>query len=564
MKSNIFKKTASVVLSAIMALSVVTAAAPTEAKAATKKSNNYIIILHTNDIHASTEQTKDADGNITNIGFAAVAAYKKSLQKKYGKSNVTLVDAGDAMQGENIATVSKGLNITKIMNTTGYDLAIPGNHEFDYGFDNFLKLAGSAKYPYLCCNLTYKGTGDTVLRPYEIVNYDGTKVAYVGIDTPETFTKSTPKYFQDANGNWLYSFAEDETGATLYKTVQSTVDAARKAGAKYVVALGHLGESGTTDRWTSDAVIENTTGIDVLIDGHSHEEYDKKVKNKDGENVVLAQTGTKLANLGRIVINKKTGKISAKLIKPQNENKTVANYVKAIKSGYETEMNEVLATSKYTLYTMDPANPSKRIIRTKETNLGDLCADAYKAQLNSDIAIVNGGGIRIQIEAGKITKGTAYTVFPFNNTPVVIKVTGKQLRDFLEFSYRKVESDENGGFAHVSGITCTVDTSVLSAAIEDEKGMFTGVKDGKYRVTDIKVNGEALDLNKTYTVAGTTYTLLLSGDGNTAFSGCEATFEGDANYNDADLLADYLKTTLKGTIPEKYSNPLGEGRITIK
>lgn len=558
---RLLRKASALIVSTAMALSLLAGTAADKAEAAVKK--DTIVILHTNDIHAQTDQAVGEDGKLTNIGFAAVAAYKKQMAKKYGEKNVTLLDAGDSMQGENIATVSKGLNIIKIMNKTGYDLAVPGNHEFDYGFDNMLKLVGSAKFPYYCSNLTYLSTGDTVLKPYTVINYDGTKVGFVGVDTPETFSKSTPEYFKDSNGNWAYSFAEGNDGKDLYKTVQKNVNAARKDGAKYIVLVGHLGETGTTECWRSDVVIKNTYGIDVVIDGHSHEAYDTNVKNKKGKNVVLAQTGTKLANLGKITINKKTGKIKAALVQPKTEDASVKKYVEGIKAGFSSQMAKVLADSSYTLYTMNPDKADDRIIRERETNLGDLCADAFKTEMGSDIAIVNGGGIRVQVEKGKITLGTAYSVFPFNNTPVVISVTGKQIRDFLEFSYRKVESDENGGFAHIAGLTCTVDATVSSAAVSNDKGEFTGVTGDKYRVKDIMINGEPLDLNKKYTVAGTNYTIEQGGDGNTAFAGYEEVKAGDANYNDADLLADYLLNNLKGTIPERYSNPLGEGRINI-
>lgn len=560
---GLLRRASAFVFSTALALSLLAGSTPaTQANAATKK-NDTIVILHTNDIHAQTDQTVGEDGKVARIGFPAVAKYKKDMVKKYGKSNVTLLDAGDSMQGENVATVSKGLNIIKIMNKVGYDVAIPGNHEFDYSFDNMLKLVGSARAEYLCCNLTYLGTGDTVLKPYVIKNYGGTKVAYVGVDTPESFSKSTPEYFKDSKGNWAFSFAEGNDGKDLYASVQKNVNAARKAGAKYVVLIGHLGQTGTTEYWRSDAVVKNTTGIDVVIDGHSHEVYSQNVKNKKGKNVIITQTGTKLENLGKITINKKSGKIKAVTVKPTAEDAGVKKYVDGIKAGFSDQMSEKLASSKTILYTMNPDDAADRIIRERETNLGDLCADAFKTRMGSDIAIVNGGGIRVQVEKGDITLGTAYSVFPFNNTPVVIEVTGKQIKDFLEFSYRKVENDENGGFAHVAGLTCTVDATVSSSAVENDKGEFTGVKDGKYRVKDIIINGEALDLNKKYTVAGTNYTIEQCGDGNTAFKGYKEVKAGSASYNDADLFAEYLKKDLGGVIPEKYSNPLGEGRINI-
>ncbi|WP_295633857.1 bifunctional UDP-sugar hydrolase/5'-nucleotidase [uncultured Intestinimonas sp.] len=293
-------------LSLLLALAMVfSLAIPVSAAEA---ADTQIVILHTNDVHCGIDQTTDEEtGAVTNIGYAGVAAYKAEMEAQYGADNVILVDGGDAIQGGPIGTLSKGSYIVDIMNQVGYDLAVPGNHEFDYGMDNFLDLAENrAEYPYLCANLTDL-EGNPILDAYTLVEAGGVTVAFVGIDTPESFTKSTPTYFQDENGNYIYSFSQGNDGQDLYDAVQSAVDDATAAGADYVVAVGHLGIEGSTEEWKSTSVIANTTGIDVFIDGHSHEAYDQVVQNADGEDVYLAQTGTKLANIGKIVIDTATG-----------------------------------------------------------------------------------------------------------------------------------------------------------------------------------------------------------------------------------------------------------------
>ena len=217
--------------------------------AADEKSND-IVILHTNDVHCGV-----SDG----LGYAGVAAYKAEMEQTH--SYVTLVDCGDAVQGAPIGLLSAGSYLVDIMNEVGYDFATFGNHEFDYKLPRLAELTKQAKYQYLSCNFKYigKGTSNVAYKPYEIVDYGGTKVAFVGITTPESFEKSTPAYFQDDNGNFIYSFSEDKDGSALYKTVQTTVDAAKAEGAKYVIAIAHLGMDGTTEYWTSEAVIQNTT-----------------------------------------------------------------------------------------------------------------------------------------------------------------------------------------------------------------------------------------------------------------------------------------------------------------
>ena len=274
-------------------------------------SSSPIVIVHTNDVHCAVDQ----DAKNENLGYASLVSYVKNAESTYGNTNVTLVDADDAVQGRAMGTLTKGEYLIDIMNQAGYDIAVPGNHEFDYGMEQFNKLVGMANAQYISCNFMDLRTGKTVFDAYAIREYgtgaSKTKVAYVGICTPETLTKSSPASFKDTDGNFVYGFCQDESGAALYAAVQNAVDAARAAGADYVVAIGHLGQAGITERWRSDTVAANTTGIDAFIDGHSHEAYEQVVKNKDGNDVPLAQTGTQLVNIGVLTIDLATSTVSA-------------------------------------------------------------------------------------------------------------------------------------------------------------------------------------------------------------------------------------------------------------
>lgn len=225
-----------------------------------------IAVLSTNDIHCAISPS-EKDGKLASLGFPGVAAFKKEQQALYGADRVTLVDAGDAIQGEAIGTLSKGAEPVALMNAVGYDFAVPGNHEFDFGMEQLLTLAKKeASAQYLCANLLDK-QGKPVFKAYDVVDYGDTQVGYVGIATPESFTKSTPSYFQDQNGRYIYSFCEGNDGKDLYRAVQAAVDAARKDGADYVIAIGHLGNEGSTEAWRSDTVIKNTDGIEI---GRAH------------------------------------------------------------------------------------------------------------------------------------------------------------------------------------------------------------------------------------------------------------------------------------------------------
>lgn len=519
-----------------------------------------IIILHTNDVHCQIDQKKNKDGIVTNIGYSGVLAYKKEMENLHGINNVTLVDAGDAIQGGPIGTLSKGEYIVDIMNYVGYDIACPGNHEFDYGMENFLKLSTeTSKANYICCNFRDL-EGNPILSPYTLIKYGDLTIAYLGINTPESFTKSSPIYFQDENGNYIYDFAQGEKGQTLYKTVQKYVDEAIKEGANYVVAIGHLGDEGASEYWSSKSLIKNTYGIDIFINGHSHEVYSEILKNKKGKNVLLAQTGTKFQNLGKITINTKNKKITSEFIsnyKAQDED--AINYIEGIKNKFSDILQEVVAKSSVTLTTLDPTT-HKRAIRNSETNLGDFCADAYRVMVGADIAFANGGGIRADIEEGDITYEEIINVHPFGNEICVIETTGQDILDALEVGACEYPI-ENGGFLQVSGLSYTIDPSIPSSVVFNERGQFVKV-DGKYRVTEVIVGNEPLVLNKTYTLASHNYMIKNGGDGYTMFM--DDKMIKDSVVIDNGALINYITENLNGVIGDEYKNPKGSGRIIIK
>ncbi len=518
-----------------------------------------IVILYTNDVHCAV----DASG--TSLGYATVAAYKKAMQSE--NSYVTLVDCGDAIQGAAIGTLSKGSYIVDIMNQTGYDFAVPGNHEFDYGMDQFLNvIVPAANYKYLCSNFTSLATGETVFDPYTIVSYGDVKVAYIGIDTPEAFSKSTPKYFQDASGNYIYSFCEGNDGQDLYDEVQTNIDAALADGADYIVAIAHLGIDEQSSPWTSKEIIANTTGLDVVLDGHSHSTIDcDGVEDKDGNTVILSSTGTKLAAIGKLTIEQ-DGTVYTELISDYTESDTdTAEYIASIEAQYADLLNEVVATTDVRLCIIDPATGT-RMVRSQETNLGDLCADAYRITSGADISFVNGGGIRVDVEEGEITYNEVINVHPFGNALCVVEATGQEIIDALEMSSRLVGVGENGGFLQVSGLKYTINTAIPSTVVTDDKGMFVEVS-GERRVSDVMVldsdSGEyvPIDLMETYKLASHDYMLKNAGDGINMFT--DNVILQDSVMIDNQVLITYIQDYLGGVVSADYSNVYGEGRITI-
>ena len=548
------KKLLAVFLALIMLLSFATAEEAAE-PALTKN----LVILYTSDVHCGIEQ---------GWGYAGLYAVKEYFA---ANNYVMLVDDGDAIQGEPIGTMTKGEGIIDIMNAVGYDLAVPGNHEFDYGMDTFLALTEKADFQYLSCN--FNKEGELVFAPYAIKEFDGVKFAFIGVTTPMTLRSSTPRYFMDENGNFIYGFMQDETGEQVYAAVQKAVDDARAEGAKYVIVMAHMGNEAECSPWMYSDVIANTTGIDVWLDGHSHDFDQVVMQDKDGKDVVRSACGTKLGSIGVLTFGAE-GFVSAGLMSWDQSiaapalfglQNAGADAVKAETAELDEVLQTVVAKTAVDLYINDPTEVTEegkpiRIIRRAETNLGDLCADAYLDQSGeADIAFVNGGGIRVQLNAGDLTLNNILTVHPFGNSLTVIEVTGQQVLDALEWSVHSLPG-EFGGFDQVAGLTFEYDATIESPVIEDDSKMFAGVDDTKERrVRNVLVGGEPLDPEKTYKLASHDYQLLNNGDGYTMFAGAKVLQESVKLDNQ--VLIDYITETLGGVVGEGYDNPYGQGRI---
>lgn len=507
-----------------------------------------IIILYTNDVHCGIED---------NLGYAKVAGYKQDLLQQ--NPNVILVDAGDAIQGAPIGKLTNGEAIVNIMNAVGYDFAIPGNHEFDYGMTQFLSLVPKLNSGYYSFNLIDKRTNKNILPAYKIFQFEDTKVALIGATTPNTLTSSTPTYFQDEQHNFIYTFCEDSTGQKFYDKLQQTVNTVRELGADYVILVGHLGINGSTPRYNSMTIANSTQGIDAIIDGHSHEIIPNlTINNKQGKPVLITQTGTKLQYLGKLTITPQ-GNISSELLNNLTTiDTTTADIIAQEKIKFEPLLQQTIGKSTIKLTTIDPQT-KLRLVRSGETNFGDFVTDAFKTVLHADVAIANGGSIRNELPIGTFTYNDILTTFPFGNMCMSIEVTGQQLLDALELGAMNAP-EEFGGFLQISGATYTIDTTIPSNVLLNEQGNFIKVN-GAYRVKDVQINGKPLDLQKKYTVAGTSYILRHSGNGMTMFN--YSKIVQNEYMTDVDVLIEYIQNHLNATIGSEYTNPYGQNRITI-
>ncbi len=576
--------------------------------AANAEKSNDIVILYTNDTHAYI-------GNP--LSFDTIGALKKNLEKKY--RYVLLVDAGDHLQGTAFGSMDKGASVLQLMNKAGYDLATPGNHEFDYGMDTFLERVREAEFPYLSCNLYHQENGvrgENLLESFQAYHFGKEIVAFIGITTPETIVKSTPAYFQDENGSFCYGISGGDDGQALYDDVQFAVDTIRRAGATKVIAVGHLGDDPSSTPWTSEDVIAHVSGLDAFIDGHSHSEVNgKRVLDANGNAVLLTQTGEYLNNVGIMIIDYETGEIQSDLIACEDILKTVKNKdgtessvvsghrlsselysgpewvndntISFVKNQWINKVNQKLKQKiGETQVVLDNyAEDGTRLVRKQETNTGDFAADALyflfdQMDMNVDAAIVNGGGIRNQAISGTINYKTCKDIHTFGNVACLQNVTGQQLLDALEWGARFAGSDQEcGGFLQVSGIRYQIDTDWPDSTQKDENGMWIGGPTGGYRVHDVTVydretdSWKPLDLQETYRLAGYNYTLRNAGDGYNMFS--SAVNVVDYVMEDYMVLANYVqafenKTVLASNSPllDKYpgfgidyGTVIGSGRI---
>ena len=545
-----------------------------------------VTILYTNDVHTYIDKQSPK------LTYAAIADLKQSYQNA-GK-DVLLVDAGDHVQGTAYGSMDEGASIIKLMNAAGYDVATPGNHEFDYGMDRAKAIMKEADFPYLSCNWVDLRTTLRVLPSVKVFVRGGRRIAFVGVTTPETFTKSTPAYFMDkAQRKYIYDIQGGEDGKKLYDAVQKAIDKA-KLLADVVIGLGHLGVDPSSSPWTSEEVIAHTSGFDAFIDGHSHTVMEnKQVQDASGKAVTLTQTGSYFANVGEMTIAA-DGTITTKLI-PTHEGMDAG--IAAMQTGWVNTVDDMLgekiAVGDSEFYVSDPAT-GKRRIRSAETNLGDFVADGIYTYFNEveklhcDVAIMNGGGIRADVPAGDWTFKTCKQVSPFGNVACLMSVTGEQIQDALEFAARFAGEGgkENGGFLQVAGATYEIHTDIPNTVQTDEKNVWIGSATGTPRVQNVKIYDKAsgsylpLDPGATYALAGMNYTLRNLGDGFAMFDGAELI--KDYVSEDYLVMATYAMTfdgVDAAGLPHlssansplaaypgyllNYEQPYGAGRITI-
>ena len=555
------KKRLRFVLTVVLCLSLTACAfAYAEAPAADRGAQAYpagnsedvaAVILHTNDVHVGYED---------NIGYDGLALYKKELEELY--DHVLLIDAGDAIQGAPIGSISKGAELIKMMNRLGYDLAVPGNHEFDFGFEALDDRSEELQCGYTCANFCVTG-GEPVFKPWRILTAGDVKIGFVGVVAPDTFVKSVIKDILNEAGEPMYDFLADETGERLAAALQKSIDEARENGADYVILVSHLGNNDSiTETFRCDPIVGKLSGLDMVIDAHSHELYNRTVKDRTGKEIPIAQAGKKLEAIGQLVIYK-DGRLEESLVeevpapkdlkaekvtrgkKERYVDPEMKAFIDEIVASYAGIMERKIGTVSYDMIVRD--EDGYDISRVEENGLCDFVTDAYRAIGGTQIGFLSAGSVRNNLMAGDITYNDILNILPYTNDIVTAKVTGQMILDALEFGVSKLP-DISAGFPQVSGITFHVNKEIPSSVTVDEKNQFVSV-DGERRVSDVKIGEEALDPEKEYTLTGTNY-VLTGGDGYMMFK--DATNLTMTMLQENEAVMKYLEENLNGVIPDIY------------
>ena len=517
-----------------------------------EKNSDDIIILHTNDVHC---------GITDNIGYDGLMLFKKELQTKY--EHVILVDAGDHIQGAAIGLLSYGSDIIKIMNELEYDASTIGNHEFDYKLEQLYKLREQFNHNYVNAHFCFRKNKTTVFEPYKIVEAGNKKIGFIGVLTPLTLTKTYLHTLVDEDGNYIYDFLTERQGLEFYEAIQKYINELREIEhVDYVIILSHLGLSAEQEEYSSEALLRNIEGVDAIIDGHSHQVYSEIRKDKTGKDVIIAQVGTKLSNLGALTLS--NGTVKSEIIsevpifqgyeyykkvtrdgKDRYVDPDMKKFLEDLINSHEEEIKEFVGYTDFDMITID--DKAGTVSRNRENNLCDLVADSIRNYYYSDIGFLNSGGVRNNIYKGNITVGDILTILPFSNKVVQLTVPGRDILDTLEYGMKNLPNN-SGKFLQVSGLKFKVYDNIPSPVKVDDFDNYVKIE-GERRVFDVFVGNEKLDINKNYTVSLPDF-MAEGGDGYTMFTNYKVT--NDSQGFISDICKNYIQKDLNKTIPVIY------------
>lgn len=548
-----------------------------------EKDSKEITIIYTTDVHTKLDNV--TEGGLT---YGNVKALREDLEES--GQVVFLVDEGDNIQGSVYGSFDQGESVVELMELANYDASAVGNHEFDYGMFRALQVMEESEVSYISCNFRNAVSDERMISAYKIIERNGIKVGFIGITTPETLLKASPILFQDEDGNVVYDFSDGENGELLYAVVQGAIDEIRDQ-VDYVVLLSHLGNDYYSAPYRSCDVINHTTGVDLVLDGHSHKVIKKQVYNDaEGKPVALSQAGSYFDCIGVAKLSKH--ELSVEIIKEYD--KTDAEMEQLAKKDVErveASLGKKLAVLDNPLYINDANDSSKRLIRLQDTNISDFVTDGVywyfneKLQMPCDITVSNGGGLRADVPAGEFSALASKSIQPFGNKLCMVELTGQEVLDMLEWGARNIGKAQAPALLHTAGLTYKIDKDLESTVLCD-MDQYEGAPTGEYKVSDVKIYNrvtgiyDPLDLDRKYTVAGVNFVLRNAGDGFTMLKDAEPVV--DYIGEDYEIVAQFAAAFAGGNdgfphINNKnspmakyenyiydYENPLGSGRIAIE
>lgn len=456
-----------------------------------------ITLLHTNDMHARIVEGK------VELGYAKIAAVFQGMKAQ--NPNTLLIDVGDTLHGLPIANIDQGASVVKLMNELGYSYMTTGNHDYNYGLARLLELQKAAQFKIVAANV-YKD-GKRLFAPYVIQNIQGVRVAFVGLASPETAYKTDPKGIEGV------SFTDP--------IVEGKMVLGEIAG-KYdvFVLLSHLGIDKSSDP-TSLQVAAAIPEIDIILDGHSHSSL-AGIQAENQTKVLVASTGSYGQGLGVVDFVVGTdGKVktkTARTITVENSpelkgDAKIAGMIGDLVKAQDAVLMQVVGKTEVAL------EGKREIVRTQQSNLGTLIANAMLYVTGADIALMNGGGIRDSIPAGDITMKQVFTVQPFGNYTQTGKLKGSELKAVLENGVGKLPAPD-GRFPHLAGWSYTLDAG----------------KPAGERVSNILINGKPVEPDKEYVFA----TLNFEFNGGDDYRMLVGKAQNDFP-SDAEVLIQYLK-----------------------
>ena len=523
-----------------------------------------IVILHVNDVHCGLNDK---------IGYDGFVLYRDEMKKKY--KNVISVDVGDHIQGGSIGAISNGEAIIKLMNKIEFNVSILGNHEFDYGIEQLQKLRKNISSNYICSNFCYNKNKSTIFDPYKIIKAGNKTIGFIGVLTPLTLTKTYLSTIKDENNERLYDFLSGNNTNLLYDRVQGYINELKNIQkVNYVILLTHFGMK--EEEYTSDGLLSHLENVDAILDGHTHKVYNVTSKDKKNNDIPISQTGTKLESIGKLIINSNGSLVSEiieKVPEPNDEknainitrdgkerwvNNETYNFINGLWNEYSDQLNELVGKSDFDIVIKPENNTDSHAVfcRYEECALGDLISDAIRITTNTDIAILNGGAIRNNLKKGNLTNSIVIDILPWFGYIIAKKLTGQVILDALEFGVSKLP-DTFGGYPQVSGISFDLNPSINSSVKTDDIGNFVNVT-GERRVSNVKINGEDLNLTKIYNVSFREFQGS-GGDGYSMWANEDVYLE--SVLTDTDSLIYFIKNTLNGTIPREYEK--AQKRVNI-